>query len=248
MRQSAPCLLGGPAAAQVLRVRDGTWFVLSAKARGGARTDLVLSVCYGPSEPAWSDFRHYTLVGPGPDSLFPWAEREINSGMLLEGPGRIFIAFSQTVRIQLLTIDTNRSDWLQGLGERSAYRAILSSELPLPQALRGSYQGDCEILDGGLDDSGYPAFLVRDYVNGQGSGVAYLSASQTLGEYTQTLTLPGGLNFASRRVAVDWVINSGIKPDDRPWRYEGRPPQGAATVGVLWEDQGLRFKTVPIRN
>jgi lysophospholipase L1-like esterase len=244
--RAAECLLRGPAGAQILRTSDSTWLTLSGRRRGGLTSDLVLSVCENKSEPAWSDFMHYTLSGPRSDAVFPWAEREINSGMLLEGAGRLYIGFSQTVRASLLTVDTSKPGWPQRLGERSSYTAILSPELPLPQTLHGSYQGDCEILDGHIDAAGYPAFLARDYVNGSGSGICYLSFSGLSGEYVQSLALPPGLNPAAGRTPVDFVINSGIKPHDRPWRYEGRPPKAAAALGVLWEMAELRFQIIAI--
>jgi len=118
----------------------------------------------------------------------------------------------------------------------------------LPQTLRGSYQANCEILDGLTDDAGFPAFLVRDYANGEGSGIAWLSFSPAIGEYTQSLTWPAGLNTARGRIPVDFLVNSGIKPDDRPWRYEGRPPKDASALGLLWEDRGLHFRLARIQN
>lgn len=244
MEESSDCLLRGPAAAQILRA-GGTWLVLSGRSRAGVVSDLVLSVSTH-ANPVWRDFTHHTLVGPSPDTVFPWAERGINSALLMEGAGRLYIAFSQTVRLNLLTVDLTREGWQRRLGGRSAYSAILSPELPLPQALRGSYQSDCELLDGHIDSAGYPAFLVRDYVHGQGSGVGYLSASASSGEYAQTLSLPPELNLGRGRQAVDWLVNGGIKPDDRPWRYEGRPPKEAGTLGLVWEENGIQFRTLPI--
>jgi lysophospholipase L1-like esterase len=244
MEKATDCLLRGPAAAQILRLGD-TWLALSGRRRGGVVSDLVLSVS-DKADPAWTDFTHHTLVGPARDAAFPWAEREINSALLLAGAGRLFIAFSQTVRSSLLTVDLTRDDWRHRLGHRSSYSAILSPELPLPQSLRGSYQGDCELLDGHIDNAGYPAFLARDYVHGQGSGVGYLSVLTSRGEYGQTLSLPSDLSMALGRVAVDSLVNTGIEPYGRSWRYEGRPPKGATALGLLWEENGIEFRAAPI--
>ena len=246
MQTAVDTVLPGPTAAQILRVGESTWLALTGRRRDGHTSDLVLSVCESKGGTNWSGCTHHNLVGPGAGALFPWAECEINSAMLLAGPDRIYVAFSQTVRFSMLTIDTSQPGWLGRLGSRPAYSAIISSELPLPQALRGSYQASCEILDGMTDSAGYPAFLVRDYVNGEGSGVAWLSFSPALGEYTQSLQWPPGLNPARGRVPVDFLVNAGIKPDDRPWRYEGRPPQKASHLAVLWEDEGLHLREVPI--
>ena len=244
--KSAACLLRGPGGAQILRTRDSDWLLLTGRRRGGVTSDLVLSVCENKAEPVWSDFTHYTIVGPRTDAAYPWAEREINSGMLLADSERLYIAFSQTVRTSLLTIDTSQPGWLRRLGQRSTYHAIISPELPLPQGMRGSPQEDCEILDGYVDVTGYPAFLVRDYVHGNGSGVCYLSFSATDEEYVPTGVLPAGLNPTAGRMPVDFLINSDLKPPDSRWRYEGRPPTGAAGLGVLWETQELHFQTMAI--
>jgi hypothetical protein len=246
MKTASDTLLPGPAPAQLLRVAESTWLALTGRRRNDRVTDLVLSLCEGKAEPAWSGCAHHTLVGPGPDALFPWAECDINSGMLLAGAGRVYIAFSQTVRSNLLTLDTNKPGWQKRLGERVSYSAIVSPELPLPQALRGSYQANCEILDGLTDDAGYPSFLVRDYVNGEGSGIAWLAFNTEKGEYTQSLTWPEALNPARGRIGVDFLVNSGFKPDERPWRYEGRPPAGATAIGMLWEERGIYFRVVPL--
>jgi hypothetical protein len=243
MQGAAEALLNGPAAAQVLRV-GSRWLILSGRQRHGTHSDLVLSVC---GNNPWERCSHHTLVGPGSDALFPWGETDLNGGMILAGAGHIFIAFSQTFRVSLLTIDTSKTGWIDRLGQRSTYSAIETPEMPLTQTLRGCHQSSCEILDGFVDDSGFPAFLMCGYFHGEGSGIGWLSWSAADREYVASLKWPAVPNPASGRISVDFVSNSGIKPGDRPWRYEGRPPDGASDVGLLWEDQGIHFKVVPVQ-
>src|SRR5262249_23620650 len=145
--------------------------------RHGRSSDLVLSLCGNKAKQAWTACAHYTLIGPGPDALYPWLETDINSGMLIAGTDRVYIAFSQTVRKSLLTLDIDKPGWQERLGERASYSAIMDPKAPLPQSLGISRQANCEILDGMIDESGVPALLVRDYVHGQGSGIGWLAFS-----------------------------------------------------------------------
>jgi lysophospholipase L1-like esterase len=243
MQRPTDALLNGPAAAQILRA-GSRWLILTARRRNGINSDLVLSVC---ENNPWKSCSHHTLVGPESDALFPWGETDLNGAMILADAGHIYIVFSQTFRVSLLTVDTSKTSWIDRLGQRSTYSAMVTPELPLPQTLRGCHQSSCEIVDGLIDDSGYPAFLIRGYIHGEGSGIGWLSWSAAEREYVSSLTWPAGPNPARGRIAVDFVVNSGIKPDDRPWRYEGRPPSDAGDVGLLWEDQGIHFQVIPIK-
>ena len=244
MRRPGEALLDGPAAAQILRSGGSHWLILTGRRRNGISSDLVLSVC---ENSPWKSCSHHTLVGPEDDALFPWGETDLNGGMILADAGHIYIAFSQTFRVSLLTIDTTKAGWIDRLGQRSTYAAIVTPEMPLPQTLRGCHQSSCEMLDGLIDDSGYPAFVMQGYVHGEGSGIGWLLWSPVDKEYTARLNWPPGLNPARGRITVDYVVNSGIKPDDRPWRYEGQQPGGAADLGLLWEDRGIHFQVVPVK-
>jgi lysophospholipase L1-like esterase len=166
---AAECLVPGPAGKQLLRVNASTWVALTGRRRGAEVTDLVLSIARA-ARPTWGDFRHVTLVGPDRDAVFPWGERDINSGLLLHSDHRLYIFFSHTVRRSLLTVDTGRTGWEDGLQNRNTYEAFDGSAVPLPQSIGGSYQEDTEFVDGYLDATG-PVLLYRDLLLNVGQGI-----------------------------------------------------------------------------
>lgn len=210
------CLLPGPIDKQVLRINRTTWLALSGRRRGNETTDLILSFCKNCVNPTWTEFRHVTLVGPAREAVFDWSERPINSGMVLLGSGRLFIAFTQTVRLNLLTVDTTKPGWVRHLADTRTYSTIVNPHLPLPQSMQGSYQEDCELLDGFLGPEGRPAFVLRDLVLGNGSGVALLMFSHAVGGYKESLIFK---NFSRALVGYGakrgWFIVGDARPGGR---------------------------------
>ena len=193
------CLVSGPPDKQMLRIGPTTWVTLTGRRRGAEVTDLVLSVAE-KANPTWHDFRHVTLVGTEPDAVFPWGERNINSAMLLRSGQRIFILFSHVVRRSLLVLDCSREGWSKRLHERSTYQSLSASNVPLPEAVGGSYSNDTEFVDGYVDN-GYPAFFYREGLSGKDEGIQWAN----LGKEKTELVFP---NYSTARgdfAGSEWI-------------------------------------------
>lgn len=197
MQTLEPCLLGGPGEKHLLQIDPTTRVALTAGRRGGVPTDLLLWICRDKAEPQPADFQMIDLVGVGSDPVFVSHETPINSGLMLPGKdGSLHILFTQTVGVYMLTIDTTRPEWWNKLSERASYRIIQPGSLPLPEVTRGSYQADCELIDGRLDANGRPEYLLRDVLlasdgSFQESGIIRERYHEPTKEYVRTMVLPG---------------------------------------------------------
>jgi lysophospholipase L1-like esterase len=218
-----PCLLGGPPDKQILRVTPRTWLALTAGRRGAEVTDLILWIAEDVANPTWKDFRPITLTGPGREALFDWGERSISSAALLIGQGRLFIAFTPTVRMNLLSAENPQGNWYQTLSRKQSYTSFLLPSSPIPQDAHGSYQADCEILDAFPDAHGYPAYLLRDLLLNVGAGVVY----QAFGEGTPNGTDKTG-NYTTRLLFKDYTGAQGGVDESNQLYVVGQAPGSRA--------------------
>ena len=92
--------------------------------------------------------------------------------------------------LNVLVVDTTKPDWWAKLGTAAGYESITSPNSPRPEALRGSYQADCELLDGCLGPDGLPRYALRDLLLHVGPGVLHERYSASAGEYLRTMLLP----------------------------------------------------------
>ncbi|MBI4582496.1 MAG: hypothetical protein HY717_00490 [Planctomycetes bacterium] len=163
------CLLPGPPGKQIVRVEDGTWIALTGRRRGGWITELVFSWAR-EERPSWSDFRHVTLIGSGPQAVFDHQDRTLTAGLLLERPGRIDVVFSWNIGVFFLSLDPTHPDWTKRAEQPGSWLEHTGEPFVRPTAILHHAKGGGLLHDAFESPGGWPAVLCSHFKMAPGAG------------------------------------------------------------------------------
>lgn len=240
--QATACLLPGPPGKQVLRTAGGMWFAVSGRNRNGGLTDLVLSYSRA-KQPEWSSFRHVTLVGPSPNTVFDAMDRTLTAGLLLNKAGRIYVVFSWNVGVFMFTLREPRQEapsafeeWEASLARPEAWLRHQDQPFVRPTVVANSVYREGGLLhDAYLQGDGWPAVLCSDRKLPPGGGFEVTDGVDGISWITRR---PGAVDSDRKFIHTGVeVARCMASPDATVFYAAQKQPGGPLTLGILGDSR-----------
>ncbi|HXG24247.1 MAG TPA: GDSL-type esterase/lipase family protein [Chthonomonadales bacterium] len=233
------CLLPGPPGKQILRTKDGIWMALTGRRRGGKLSDMVFSYTR-KEKPAWSDFRHVTLIGVGSDAVFDHQDRTITAGMFLEQEGKVYVVFSWNVGVFYVRLDTTKPGWESRVTSPAAWLEHTTEPFIRPTQLHHISVDDMVLYDAFMQPNGIPAVFCKDFELAPGAGYEVVEGREGIALVTREAGKERKVDFLTptRDGSSKWST-----PERGNLAYQSQPAPGAASIGILMQEGSrLRFE------